>query len=99
MPQIAPGVIEYGNPGTPAAAVLTVTRRQALRALHSAGLLSQVETAINALPEPQRTAARIDWENATDFRRDFPLLLQLSAALGLSSTDIDNLFTAAAAIT
>lgn len=78
--------------------VPVVTRRQALRALHDAGLLGQVENKINLLAEPERTAARIDWDNATEFRRDFPLLAQLASAMGLTAADIDNLFAAAAAI-
>lgn len=98
MPQIAPGVIEYGNPGTPATAVITVTRRQALRALDAAGLTAAVENAINALPEPQRSRARIDWDNAAEFRRDFPLLAQLAASMGLAAAQVDALFAAAAAV-
>lgn len=78
--------------------VATVTRRQALRALHNAGLLSSVELAISQMQGPQGDAARIDWANATEFKRDFPLLVGLATALGLTAQDIDNLFAAAAAI-
>lgn len=97
--ELTPGVFEGGTPAPAQAAVPTVTRRQALRALHEAGLLDDVEAAINALPEPQKTLARIDWDNAQDFRRDFPLLLSLAGAIGLTSAQIDSLFAAAAAIT
>lgn len=98
MPKIAPGVTEYGHPGTPAPAIPSVTRRQALRALSAAGLLGEVEAAIDALPEPERVAARIDWDNAMDFRRDFPLVIRLAAALELTDGQLDDLFSAAAAI-
>lgn len=79
-------------------AIPVVTRRQALRALHAAGLLDTVERAISQMQGPQGEAARIDWANATEFKRDFPLLVGLATALGLTAQDIDNLFAAAAAI-
>lgn len=83
----------FSAPDVPAAP--TVTRRQALRALHEAGLLTGIEAAINSMPEPARSAARIDWDNAAEFRRDFPLLLQLAAAMGLTAAQIDSLFITA----
>jgi hypothetical protein len=92
--EISPGVFEGGAPAPVPPAVLTVTRRQALR-----GLLDDIEAAINELPEPQRSAARIDWESAAEFRRDFPLLVGLAAAIGLTESQVDDLFAAAAAIT
>lgn len=85
-------------PAPMAAPVATVTRRQALRALNDAGLLASVEAAINALPEPARTTARIDWDNATEFRRDFPLLAQLANAIGLTAVQVDALFASAVSI-
>lgn len=91
-------IVQLNRPAPEPAQALIVTRRQALRALHEAGLLDDVESAINGLPEPQKTLARIDWDNATEFRRDFPLLLQLAGALGLTSAQIDSLFAAAASI-
>ena len=97
--ELTPGVFEGGTPAPAQVAVLTVTRRQALRALHEAGLLGAIETAIGNLPPEQQALARIDWDNAQDFRRDFPLLLQLAGAIGLTSEQIDSLFAAAAAIT
>ena len=92
-------ITQLNRPHPLAAPVATVTRRQALRALHAAGLLAGIEAAINALDEPERSHARIDWEAATEFRRDFPLLVQLAAALGLTAEQVDELFSAAAAIT
>ncbi|WP_343625359.1 hypothetical protein [Roseateles puraquae] len=97
--EITPGVFEGGTPALAQFAVLTVTRRQALRALHDAGLLAEVENKLSLMPEPQQTLARIDWDNAQDFRRDFPLLLALAGAIGLTSAQVDDLFAAAAAIT
>uniref|UniRef100_A0A1A7GEE4 Uncharacterized protein n=1 Tax=biofilter metagenome TaxID=1070537 RepID=A0A1A7GEE4_9ZZZZ len=70
-----------------------VTRRQARRALAIAGLLDLVQPAIDAIADPtQRALAQIDWDDATDFRRDDATLLMLSAALGLSEEQLDDLF-------
>lgn len=71
-----------------------VSRRQALRALDAAGLLDNVEAQIALLPR----AAQIEWANATEFRRDHPLIGQLGAALGLLDNDVDALFVTAAVL-
>lgn len=76
-----------------------VTMRQARRALHVAGLLSAVDAAIASLPEPQRTAAAIDWEFSSTVRRDNPTFSAVSAALGLSSDQLDGLFISASEYT
>jgi hypothetical protein len=72
-----------------------VTMRQARLALFEVGLMSSVETALNALEEPAKTAARIEWEYSQTVRRDKEFVQVLSGALGLSSEDLDNLFTLA----
>ena len=74
----------------------SVTMRQARLALRAADLLTAVEQAIDSLPEPQRTDARIEWEYATEVARHWPLLIQLCAVLGLSDAQIDALFVEAA---
>jgi len=89
---------EFGTPVISAPVVPTVSMRQARLALLAAGLLDDVETAINALAEPARSAARIEWDYATELRRDWPLLITLAAALGLSGAQVDALFAAAAAL-
>jgi len=89
---------DFAPPPVLSVFVATVSRRQALRALHDAGLLDDVEAIINGMSEPARTVARIDWDNATEFRRDNPLVAQLGAALGLTPAQVDDLFTVAAAI-
>ena len=75
-----------------------VTRRQARRALHDAGLLTVVETAVDALPEPQRSAAMFDLKDSNTFQRTNPTLQALASALGLSDAQLDDLFIAAAQI-
>lgn len=73
-----------------------VTMRQARLALLAAGLLDDVETAIDAMGEPTQTAARIEWEYSNALQRDNALVAALGPALGLSTNAVDNLFRAAA---
>ena len=70
----------------------SVTMRQARLALHAAGLLSQVETAIDALPEPNRTIARIEWDYAGEVHRASEFVTLLGAALELDKQSLDDLF-------
>jgi len=59
-----------------------VTRRQLrLWLVRSGYTLAQVEALIDALPEPQRTEARIEWEDATQYERCHLLLRQLAGQL------------------
>lgn len=71
-----------------------VSMRQARLALLGAGLLSSVNAAIAA----GGPADQITWEYATEVDRNSDMVVNLSQALGLSATDLDNLFTAAAAL-
>lgn len=73
-----------------------VSMRQARLALLGAGLLGNVDAAIASLPSPQREAARIEWEYATEIRRDSPTMGLIGAALSLTSEQIDALFVDAA---
>lgn len=72
-----------------------VTMRQARLALLEAGKLSAVEAAIDGLPEPERSAARIEWEYSATVRRYQPFVLQLAPALGLDAAGLDALFVKA----
>ncbi len=73
----------------------SVTMRQARLALYAAGLLTSVDAAIAAMPEPDKTAASITWEFAQTVDRGFGMVPQLAAALGMTETQIDELFIAA----
>lgn len=75
-----------------------VTMRQARLVMHSAGLLGPVLAAIAAMPEPAKTAATIEWEYSNELQRDHALVTALGAALGLTSSQVDDLFRAAAAL-
>ena len=81
-----------------------VTRRQLRLWLVRNGItLAQVEAVIDALPEPQRTEARIEWQDATQFERGHPLLRQLAGQLLKTGgkeldTALDEAFRQAAAL-
>lgn len=72
-----------------------VTMRQARLALLGAGMLANVESAIDALPEPPRTAARIEWDHSNTVQRYNTFVIQLGGLLGLTSQQLDELFIAA----
>lgn len=74
----------------------SVTMRQARLALLGAGKLSMVNAAIAAMPEPQKSAARIEWEYSGEVQRHNGFVSALGPALGLSPEQIDELFMAAA---
>jgi hypothetical protein len=76
----------------------SVTMRQARLALLGAGLLDAVEAALAAMEGAQGQAARIEWEYATEIRRDNPLFSALAAQLGLTGDALDALFVTAAGL-
>lgn len=75
-----------------------VTMRQARLALHRAGLLANVEAAINTLPEPPRTEVRIEWDYSQEVHRNKEFVITLGGILGLTSGQLDELFIEAAGI-
>jgi len=83
--------VEPPPPPVTVNAMTTVTPRQARLALNAAGLLTQVNAAIAAADQP----TQITWEFASFIARDDALITTLSAALGLTSTQVDGLFTLA----
>lgn len=74
-----------------------LTARQLRLGLVGGGFsLSQVETAIAAIPdEQQRAVAEVEWEYATQFERMHPLIGQVGGAFGLTPEQIDAMWTAA----
>lgn len=73
-----------------------VDMAQARLALLARGLLDRVGAEIEAMEEPNRSAAKIEWEFRVTIRRDNPLVLALGALLGLSADNLDDLFIDAA---
>lgn len=72
-----------------------ISMRQARLALHSAGLLTMVEAAIDAQAEPFKTQAMIEWDYATEVARTWPTLMLLAPVLGLTEAQLDALFISA----
>ena len=75
--------------------VQSVSMRQARLALHAAGLLTLVDAAIASMSEPERTAAQITWEFAQTVDRQFGMVPELAASLGMTDAQIDDLFITA----
>ena len=87
------------HPAATAAVPVSVTPRQAKLALLSAGLLDAVEAAIEAIADPAtKRVAQIEWEYAQEVRRDWPLLNQVAAGMGMTDAQIDDLFNLAATL-
>ncbi|MGL4574538.1 MAG: hypothetical protein ACRCV9_07090 [Burkholderiaceae bacterium] len=77
---------------------VSVTMRQARTALLAAGLYANIPAILDALPEPQKSAAKIEWEYSGEVQRNRPLVNQLGQALGLNSSQLDALFITAAGL-
>ena len=73
----------------------SITRFQAMAALHNAGLLDQVQAAITASTDPLVPLA---WNNALAFDRFSPMLASLATALNITSKQLDDLFIAGSTI-
>lgn len=86
------------QPAAPAPVPSSVTMRQARLVLLGAGLLDDVTEAINAMSEPAKTAATIEWEYSNELQRGHALVTALGAALGLTGAQVDDLFRAAQAL-
>lgn len=88
------------EPSPPVAVIVpaSVTMRQARLALLSAGLYEQVEAVMAALPQPQRTAALIEWEYSNEVLRHNGFVSQIGPALGLSAEQLDALFVQASTL-
>ena len=72
-----------------------VTIRQARLALLQSGLLDDIDAAIAASTD---RALKIEWEFATEFRRDWPALISMQPVLGLTDPQVDDLFVLAATL-
>lgn len=88
LPYIAP----------PVAVPAEITMRQARLVLMGAGKLTAVDAAIAAMPEPQKSAAKIEWEYSNTVQRHNGFVSALGPALGLTESEVDALFIAGAAL-
>lgn len=85
-------------PPAPPVVPTAVTMRQARLALLGAGLLDDIDAAINGLPSPQKEAARIEWEYSQEVQRHNGFVSVLAPMLGLTDAQTDALFVQAATL-
>ena len=94
----ATGEVERITVEAEAAVPEAISMRQARLALLRAGLLETVDAAIAAKPGEEGEAARIEWEYATEVRRDSPLVQMMADIIGLSADQVNVLFVAGAGL-
>ena len=84
--------VTYETPPVPA-----LTRRQFRLALVINGYsLADIETLIEQIPdEMQKQIIKIEWQNATTFTRTSPGLLAMADLIGLSTGQVDALWSQA----
>ena len=76
--------------------LMVVSRFQAKAALARSDLLDTVESLMAS--EAATLECRLAWQDAIEFRRLSPTMLQMAAALGLTDEQLDDLFELAATI-
>jgi hypothetical protein len=73
-----------------------VTPRQLRLTLLSQGITSDdIIAQLNTLSEPTKTQALIQWDYSIDFDRTDPLVCQIGDALGLTPSQMDDMWIAA----
>lgn len=92
--------VEEKRARLPAAVTMRQGRLAMLMTPFAGGtLLDVIESMLDGIPDPvQKRAARIDWEYAQEIKRDFPLVQQLTAQLGMTDEQIDTLFKLASTL-
>lgn len=86
----------WDAPGAKVKVPEVVDMWQARLALLEAGHLATVEAVIEAMPSPQKEAAKIEWEFKTRVRRKSQLVAYMAAHIPLSGAEVDQLFIEAA---
>lgn len=73
-----------------------ITKRQGRQQLIIMGLISSVQTAIDAIPDAtQKALIQSFWDDSTVYERYHPQMIALSAAIGLDEAALDAAFIAA----
>lgn len=93
--------VEFSPPNTPPAPPtipVSITPRQGRIMLAQSGLLAQVDAYFAALTVDGAEVARIEWEYAQEWRRDWPILINAATSFGLDSEQVDQMFIAAATL-
>lgn len=81
-------------PPSPVVVPVSVSRFQARAALMQAGLLASVESVVSQ----SDALIQMAWQDALEFRRDSAAIQYIASQIGLSSSQVDNLFVAAKSI-
>lgn len=85
-------LFDDGQP-SPAKVPASVTPRQIRLALVQSGIsLASIDAIIAAMPEPDQTLTRVNWEYAIEISRTDPLIDGVGALMGLTPSQIDDLF-------
>ena len=71
---------------------MVCTPRQARLALAQTGRYGAVKSFMAGLPVDQKETADIEWEYATTFERTSGVLTTLTAAMGMTEEEVDDLF-------
>lgn len=83
-----------GGPKEPIPA--SVTKRQGRQQMILMGVINAVQPAIDAIEDDvQRALVQSFWDDSSDYERDHPQMVELGAAIGLSTDQIDDAFRAA----
>lgn len=90
----------YAPPVPPPPILPPLTRRQLRLALLSIGVTAEdIKTHIAAITDPvDRAAALIEWEDATHYKRDHPLVADVAAAMELPPEQVDAIWGWAAGV-
>ena len=83
------------NAPVPIPDATNITNKQGRLQLLALGKYSDVQTAINSLPIPQKEQAQIEYDFAPTWEINHPTLLMLLVALGISDSDVQALFNEA----
>lgn len=75
--------------------IISVSIRQARKALHQLNYLSSIESYMSVYGSEED---KIDWQYATEIKRNHPLVEQMRSMLNLTNKDIDNLFILASVL-
>ena len=76
-----------------------VTMRQAKLALLQVGMLDAVDAAIASISDDtERKTAQIEWEYAQEVERDWPTMLAVTSAMGMTEAQVDELFVLAGSL-
>ena len=75
-----------------------VSMRQARIALHRNGYLAQIDRIIEAMEEPAKTEARIEWDYSTEIHKNKALVQAIASALNLDEYALADLFIEAKSV-